>query len=148
MVTLVGNQENFSDALRELIELEYAAVDAYEAAIERLDHLTYQEKLKEFKKDHEGHIEKISLLLRKNHQEVPEPGVLGKQLLTTGKVLLANMIGDNTILQAMKSNEIDTNTAYERMDEHKNKWPEAKDIIKNALQDEKRHKAWLESILA
>lgn len=147
MVTFVGNQENFADALRELVELEYAAVDAYEAAVERLENPVYKAKLKEFKKDHVEHIEKLCALLTKNKQDVPEQGVLGKQLLTTGKVLLANMVGDNTILQAMKSNEMDTNTAYERMNEHKNKWPDAEELIKSGLQDERRHKAWLENTL-
>lgn len=148
MVTFVGNQENFTEALKELLELEYGAVDAYEAAIERLENADYQEKLEEFKKDHERHIEELSSLLRKNHHEIPEKGVIGKQLLTTGKVVMANLIGDNTILQAMKSNEIDTNTAYERMNERKDKWPESEDIITRGLQDERKHKAWLEKTLS
>jgi bacterioferritin (cytochrome b1) len=148
MVTFVGNQEDFSEALKELLELDYSAVDAYEAAIERLENPGYQQKLEEFKGDHERHIQEISSLLSKNHQDVPEKGSLGKQLLATGKVVLANMMGDNTILQAMKSNEIDTNTAYERMRDHKNKWPEAEDIISRGLNDEKKHKEWLESMNA
>jgi len=146
MVTFVGNQEIFAEALKELLELEYGAADAYEAAIERLENPEYQRKLEEFKRDHERHIEELSTLLRKNHHEVPEKGIVGKQLLTTGKVVMANLVGDNTILQAMKSNEIDTNTAYERMQNHENKWPEAEDIIKRGLQDERKHKEWLEQL--
>ncbi len=148
MVTFVGTQEDFTQALKELIELEYAATDSYEAAIDRLENPAYKTKLNEFKKDHEQHIKEISALLKKNKQEVPQPGVLGKQLITTGKVILANMVGDNTILHAMKSNEMDTNTAYERMNDHKGKWPDAKEFIKSGLQDERRHKAWLENTLS
>ncbi len=147
MVTFVGTQGNFAEALKELVELEYAATDAYEAAVERLENPAYREKLTEFKEDHERHIQEISALLQKNEHEVPEKGMLGKQLLTTAKVVLANMIGDNTILQAMKSNEIDTNTAYERMNDHNNKWSDAEEFIKKGLQDERRHKAWLENTL-
>lgn len=147
MVTFVGTQKDFAEALKELVELDHAAVEAYEAAIERLENPSYQKKLKEFKGDHEHHIEEISALLKKNKHDVPEGGT-AKQILTTGKVLLANMVGDNTILQAMKSNEIDTNTAYERMNEHEEKWPEATDIIRKGLQDEKRHKAWLENTIS
>lgn len=148
MVTFVGTQENFADALKELIELEYAATDSYEAAIERLENPAYKAKLNEFKNDHMRHIKEISALLKQNNHGIPQSGVLGKQLITIGKVILANMVGDNTILQAMKSNETDTNTAYERMNDHKDKWPEAKEFIKNGLQDEKRHKAWLENTLS
>ena len=148
MVTFVGTQENFAKALKELVELEYAATEAYEAAVERLENPTYKTKLNEFKKDHERHIKEISALLEKNKHDVPEKPLIGKQLLTIGKVVLANMVGDNTILQAMKSNEIDTNTAYERLNDHKDKWREASEFIKTGLQDERRHKAWLENTLS
>jgi ferritin-like metal-binding protein YciE len=148
MVTLVGTQDNFAKALKELVELDYAAVDAYQAAIDRLDSPEHQDKLKEFKQDHEDHIKEVSKLLKKHNEDVPTQCPMGKELLATGKVVMANLIGENTILQAMKSNEEDTNTAYERMNAHKDKWPEAEEILKKGLQDEKRHKAWLEAILA
>ena len=37
-----------------------------------------------------------------------------KALLTKGKVVIAGLMGDEAILQAMRTNEADTNTAYER----------------------------------
>jgi ferritin-like metal-binding protein YciE len=148
MVTFVGNQENFLDALKELVELEYAAVEAYQAAVDRLKSTTYREKLKKFQNDHERHIKEISDVLEKNNQVSPQEVSIGKQLLTKGKVILANMVGDDTILRAMKSNEIDTNTAYERMNSRKDIWPDAQDIIKRGLQDEKMHKEWLEATIS
>lgn len=148
MVTFVGNQEDFTKALKELMELDYAAIDAYQTAIDHLDNKEYSTKLEEFKQDHERHIKEVSDLLKSKNEDVPEKGPWSKELLTTGKVMLANMIGDNTILQAMNSNETDTNTAYERMTNHKNKWPESEEILKRGLQDEKRHKAWLEAVLS
>jgi len=42
MVTFVGTQENFVDVLKELVELEYAVLDAYETAIDRLENPAYQ----------------------------------------------------------------------------------------------------------
>lgn len=148
MVTLVGTQENFTDALKELIELEYAETDAYEEAVERLEAPTYKEKLIEFRADHERHIKEISALLKKNNHEIPQKGTVGKRLITTGKVILANIVGDNTILQAIKSNETDANMAYERINNHKGKWPEARELIKRGLQDGRRHRAWLETTLS
>lgn len=148
MVTFVGSQNNFEDALKELVELEYGAIDAYEAATERLDSPKFKSKMHEFKSDHERHIQELTTLLKKNNAEVPEKGVLGKQLLTTGKVLMATIVGDNAILRAMLSNEKDTNTAYERMNEHDEKWPEAVTILKKGLADERKHKAWIEEVLS
>jgi ferritin-like metal-binding protein YciE len=147
MVTLVGNQQNFSDALKDLIELEYAAVDAYDAAITRLENSEYKTKITGFKKDHEKHIEDLSILLKSNNQEVPKSGNYSKELITTGKVVIADLLGDEVILRALRSNEIDTNTAYERMNERKDKWPDSVAIIAGGLHDERRHKEWLDKTI-
>ena len=48
----------------------------------------------------------------------------------------------------MRSNEIDTNTAYERMNEYEDKWPDSAVSLMRGLEDERRHKAWLESVIA
>ena len=141
---MVGMQGDFSSALKDLIELDYDAVEAYEAAINRLDNEDYKKALTEFKQDHERHISELSDLLREHGETPPKGASIGKQWLTKGKVLLGNIIGDDAILAAMKSNEIDTNTAYERMSIHDKIWDNAKDIIKAGLEDERRHKDWLE----
>jgi len=147
MVTFVGNQTNFSDALKELVELEYAVVEAYETAIERLNKGDFKERLQEFLEDHQRHIREISGVLEKKSEDVPQGPNLGKEFITKGKVLLANMVGDNTILIAMRSNETDTNTAYERLNSREDIWGEARDILKQALEDERKHKAWLDQVL-
>ncbi|WP_032113735.1 DUF2383 domain-containing protein [Candidatus Paracaedibacter symbiosus] len=147
MVTLVGTQTSFADSVKELIKLDFAAVEAYEAAIDRLRAEDYKRQLKGFKSDHERHIKELSDLLSRYGEDVPQDLSSGKQWLTKGKIILANLIGDNTILKAMLSNEIDTNTAYERMNDRTDKWQEAQEILKRGLEDEKRHKKWLEDTL-
>lgn len=146
MVTMVGTQTNFEDALYELCELDYDAIEAYEAAINRLDNKDYVNKMEEFKKDHERHVEEISNLLRKHQKEVPD-GPSPKNILAQGKVVLANMFGDEAILKAMLSNEQDTNTAYERLNEYKEKWDDAITMLSRGLEDEKRHKQWIQLTL-
>lgn len=148
MVTLVGTQANFADSIRELLELDFAAIEAYEAAINRLEDEDYKSNLKRFKSDHERHIEKLSNLLREHKEEVPQDLSSTKQWLTQGKVVLANLVGDNAILKAMLSNESDTNTAYERMNERDDIWSDAIDILKSGLEDERRHKQWIEDSLS
>jgi len=146
MTTLVGTQSNFSTALRELAELDYDAIEAYNAAIEKLENLSYQEKLEEFKADHENHIVAINKLLRNRDEDIVEgPGA--KKWLTKGRVILATLIDDKSILQAMSANEDDTNTAYERVSSHENKWEEATEILNEGLEDERRHKKWLEDTI-
>jgi len=147
MVTFVGNQGTFGEALKELVELEYAAVEAYVAAIDRLDNIDYKQKLKAFQSEHERHIKEVSDVLDRKNEAPPQGPNLGKELITKGKVILTNMVGDRTILRAMRSNEEDTNTAYECMNAREDIWPEARDVLKKGLRDEVKHKAWLTQIL-
>ncbi|MFN7365398.1 MAG: DUF892 family protein [Alphaproteobacteria bacterium] len=147
MVTFVGMREDFGEELSNLLELEYDALEAYEAAVNRLSDKEYKDKLSLFMQDHQRHIEEISKLLESRGLNAATGPSIGKQWVTKGKVVLANLVGDLTILRAMHSNEIDTNTAYERMYSHDHHWPEAKDMLRRALSDEKRHKEWLNQII-
>lgn len=146
MTTLVGIQDNFVTALQELVELDFDAAEAYLAAINRLDNLVYRTKLQEFREDHLRHIRELTELLQRHGEDAPTGPSAVKQWLTKGKVVLADLAGDHAILAAMKSNEDDTNTAYERMVAHKNKWLDAEDTLQRGLSDERRHREWLESI--
>lgn len=146
MTTRVGTQDEFVDALFELCELDYDAVEAYQAAINRLDDDSYKIQLSKFKTDHERHIREISAILSKHNAKVPD-GPSAKHFLTQGKMVLANLFGDEAILKAMLSNEQDTNLAYERLNSRKDEWDDAKEILQRGLEDEHHHKSWIEQAL-
>jgi rubrerythrin len=147
MTTLVGTQTSFIDAIQALVELDYDAIEAYQTAINRLESNMYKAQLTQFKEDHERHVSELSVALRQKGEKVPTgPGL--KQLLTQGKVILATLAGDKAILRAMLSNEGDTNTAYQRMSEREDILPEFEIIVRSGLEDERRHKAWLESVIS
>jgi inorganic pyrophosphatase len=76
--------------------------------------------------------------------EPPTEGDM-KQLLTTGKIALADMMGDAAILKAMKTNEDDTVTAYERAARHEEAIPATKAFFLQAHQDEEKHRSWMET---
>jgi rubrerythrin len=118
----------------------------YEAAINRIVNRDYKDKLSEFKEDHQRHCEELSEFLS-HHGKQPPTGPSAKQWLTKGKVLLANLIGDETILRAMVDNEMDTNTAYERIYNRDDKLPETEKTLRRGLDDERRHRRWLEETL-
>jgi rubrerythrin len=146
MATFVGTQDNFTASLQALVEFEYDVIEAYEAAIHRLEDETYRLKLEEFKNDHGRHIEELSAILKKHNEKVPT-GPSSKQWLTKGKVVVANIVGDRAILMAMSSNEDDSILAYERMVGAIEQWEDAKDPLNRGLADEMRHKAWLKQVL-
>lgn len=144
MTTLVGKQQLFDQATVALLELEYDALEAYEVAIDKLENTQYKQKMRDFKEDHQRHVKELSQLLTAHRISDIPTGPSGKQWLTKGKVALGSLMGDKAILLAMDTNEDDTNTAYERMVERDDIWAYAKDFLRGALADERKHKAWIE----
>jgi rubrerythrin len=146
MVTFTGTQHELTEAIIDLILLEYDAIEAYKSAVERLENKIFSSKLQEFQKDHEQHIKKLSEFLTQKNI-VPPKGPDVKQWLAKGKTILAGLISDRSVLQAMNSNEDDTNTAYERMTNRDDLDEKIKSILSNAYDDEKKHKKWIEDTL-
>lgn len=144
MTTLVGKQESFDDAMIALLELEYDALEAYEVAVNKLENPLEKQKMREFMQDHQQHISELTHLLKANHVSKVPDGPTGKQWLTKGKVVLGSLFGDNAILLAMETNELDTNMAYERMVKRTDQWPGVQSFLNQAFIDERKHKAWIE----
>lgn len=144
MATFVGTQVNFYDALKEMLELEYDAIEAYKAAIERLEDKECKDAFNNFMKDHERHRDFLSEALEKvDGFEIPNKGDM-KEILTKGKIVISALLGDRSILTAMITNEDDTNTAYERLNNYKNIPITLKTELANFLKDEQKHRAWIE----
>jgi uncharacterized protein (TIGR02284 family) len=137
---------NIVHLLNNLIGLDYDAIEAYEAAIARLKDADDREQLRTFLADHVRHTNDLSTAVRRLGGDPASKGDF-KRLLTKGKVVLAGLVDDRAILFAMKTNEADTNTAYERSIKHEGLTPEVMAILEKNLGDERRHKAWIEARL-
>jgi len=142
MTTLVGTQKDPTSLMQKLIELDYDAVEAYEAAIARVETPDCRETLAAFRDDHLRHIADLGSVLRQQGSAVPT-GPDAKRLLAQGKVVIAGLMGERAVLMAMKTNEEDTNTAYERAVNHKDVTPSVMKLLQAGLADERRHRAWL-----
>jgi len=142
MATLVGMQSSPSAVLRSLIELDYDAVEAYETAIEKLENEDYKRMMREFCDDHRRHVAELNPILESLGGRRVVHGDI-KRVLTKGKVLLGGLVGDRAILLAMKTNETDTNTAYERAAAHDGFDAKTIATLYRNLGDERRHRAWI-----
>jgi len=142
MTTLVGNQGDIRALVKDLIYLEHDAIAAYDACIARLDDKELRAQMSVFKQDHLHHLDVLTTMATQLRLEVPTGGDM-KQYLTTGKIVLADMLGDSTILYAMKTNEDDTVKAYEQASRHEDAVPASKAFFLGALEDERRHRAWM-----
>jgi uncharacterized protein (TIGR02284 family) len=144
VATLVGTQKDLSSLLEQLIELDYDAVEAYQAAIDRLEDTDTRAQLRDFQSDHVRHTRDLGAILRQSGREPPQ-GPDAKRMLTEGKVKIAALAGDKAVLLAMKTNEDDTNTAYERAVNNDVVPPQIKELLRACLADERRHRAWIEN---
>jgi uncharacterized protein (TIGR02284 family) len=146
MVTTVGTEAHVVDLLSDLIHLDFDAADAYQAAIDRIKDQQFAATLRAFKDDHLQHVAELSSILSGMGHEPPEELDM-KSLLTRGKVIIGSLAGDSAILAAMRSNEIDTNTAYERAVAHGGLDDVMRDVLQRGLSDERRHSEWVISAI-
>ena len=147
MVTSVGTEGSIEGLVKDLILLERDAIAAYESCIDRLSDAGLSQRIAEFKGDHLQHLETLNRMARQLEFDPPAEGD-AKQYLTTGKIALADMMGDASILKAMKTNEDDTVSAYERASDHGEAVPESRAFFEKALADERRHREWMQSTAA
>ncbi|HEU4409666.1 MAG TPA: ferritin-like domain-containing protein [Polyangiaceae bacterium] len=147
MATAVGIESNVVTLLRHLVELDYDAIEAYEAAIERLEGEGDRATMGAFLEDHRRHVRELTALLEGAGHEAPSgPDI--KRVLTKGKVVLGGLVGDHAVLVAMKTNEEDTNTAYERAAGRADLSPDVRDLLARNLSDERRHRDWIVARIA
>jgi rubrerythrin len=142
MVTTVGTETTYKDLVENLLLLEHDAIAAYEQTIERLTNPGYKQQIAAFKADHDRHVQELTQLAAGVGATPHRQGDI-KQMLTTGKVALASIMGDSAILAAMRTNEEDTVTAYERASRHAEAPQDARQIFERAHADELRHREWM-----
>lgn len=141
------SNEEIAKMLNELIQLDYDAIAAYEAAIERLEDRQASAKLTEFMNDHVEHTRNLAALVRQHGGNPKQKGDL-KKVLTKGKVIIANLAGDDAILKAMRINEDLTNESYEKAAQTPGLPAAVRTTLQANLADERRHREWIVSQLA
>lgn len=142
MATIVGTESTLEALLEDLIRLDFDAAEAYQAAIDRLENATWRTSLAGFKEDHLRHTRDLGEEL-KGMGRTPPSGPDVKSILTQGKVVIGSLSGDDAILEAMRTNEADTNTAYERAVQHPQVTASQREMLERGLEDERRHCSWI-----
>ena len=145
MATTVGKEGDIEGLVVDLISLEHDAIAAYESSIEKLSDTALSSQIAEFRADHLQHLEVLQEMARELSIEAPTSGD-AKEWLTTGKVAMADLMGDKTMLGAMKTNEDDTVQAYSQALENPASDDTLRPILEKALADERRHRTWMEQV--
>jgi rubrerythrin len=135
-----------TELLNHLIAVDFDAIEAYEAAIGRLGSTPDAAQLARFLDDHKRHIVELSAMVRELGGEPAGHGDL-KHFVSTGKVVLGGLIGDDAILRAMRSNEGDACAAYDNGALREGLELGPRTLILRILEDERRHREWFEQRL-
>jgi uncharacterized protein (TIGR02284 family) len=132
------------EELNELIRVDQDAVGAYTEAIDAAHDPQVKDPLTRFRGDHERHVAELSQVVRRLGGKPAGTDVKG--VLRKAMTKIAGLMGEETILKAMKNNEEAINKAYGHhvtMD-----FPQdILDLIKRNFDDEKRHLQWVEQAL-
>jgi uncharacterized protein (TIGR02284 family) len=134
------------EELNKVIHLDYDAIKAYEAAIDRLHSPSCQSRLESFRQDHIRHTQNLAAIVSEYGGE-PAGQSDARSVLTQGKVVIANIVGDLGVLKAMNANERATTAIYEEALANLATKPDIVRVLKENLADEYRHKEWIEQAL-
>jgi uncharacterized protein (TIGR02284 family) len=146
MGEMIASEEQIVKNLRSLIALDFDAIEAYQAAIARLQSALDRDQLRSFLADHRRHVFELSPLVAELHgQPVTEADF--RRLLTKGRVVLGGVIGDRGVLEAMMSNEEGTTRSYQKASLEPGMPPRVRAVIERNLSDERRHLAWIQERL-
>ncbi len=146
MAVMTGPTKNAAELLNALLELEYDALPAYDAALNHLDKAQDRRQIEAFLTTHHRHVAELSELVIERRVE---PTVRGdfRRILEKGKVALGAIAGEQGVLVAMKSNADDLVTAYQRALTDETLSERERRAIERWLADERWHSAWLENRL-
>jgi hypothetical protein len=147
MASLVGTQPDLNALLLSLIELDLEAVEAYDAAIAGVRDDAIRQTLAGCKADHLRHAEALRPVIEASGRRAP-PIPEARRSLTGGKSVIGGLFGATAILTAMDANEGDTNRAYEHACDSAMVPPRVRALLRAALNDERRHRAYIAQILA
>ena len=135
------------DNINSLIQLDIDAVSAYEEALKKIEHPRINDRISEFKADHEHHIERLSDALRAAGEIPVERSVDFKGFFIGGFTSLRSLTGDEGALKAMRSNEQLTNKKYKEASEEWILEPSVAGIVANNYEDEKRHLSYIQQAI-
>jgi uncharacterized protein (TIGR02284 family) len=138
----IGGEKTVIDLLNELIELDYDAIEAYKAAVGRVQEFRDRGRIASFLEDHRRHVRELNALVRQLGGEPAGDGDL-RQILTKSKVVIGALFGDRLVLEAMKANEAEASSLHERAATRGDLPTSVRAVLERHLADERRHHDWI-----
>jgi rubrerythrin len=127
--------------LNDLLQLDHDAVGAYGIAIHATTDESRRETLREFRADHERHIEEITRLIQDRGGKPIQAPHLPTSVFKLAIQKAGTLGGETALLLAFKANERQSRDKYRRAAEDSDDL-EVADVLARAADDEIRHYDW------
>lgn len=114
------------------------AIDAYDAALDRIEDAGMVRVLRGCLEDHQRHLVELSELLVSVDAQLPMQGIID-HLLCTARMLVGNLGGDGGVLLALRSREAEAWATYERLAKSTGLPPEVRELLRRHAREERRH---------
>jgi hypothetical protein len=143
------DSDHLLENIKRLIELNYDSVEECHSAIGKVHEDSFKNKLEEFKTDHSIQALELAELLKTQEDisSVMNMSLL-KNLVTQGRIVLANFGGDKSLLKAIRSTEITLTNFYENVINSEDMTLDWWSVLEKGLLNGKRHIQWLDECLA
>jgi competence protein ComEA len=136
-----GRDDGPFSSITGLINLDFAAMEAYDIAIKVCTIPEIIKPLQGFRADHERHVRELSEWVESHGAGPVQAGADDKGLMIKGYTLLSSQ-EDRGALLAMRGNEELTNSAYASV-LRGNLPDDLRGLVESNFQDERRHIAWI-----
>jgi rubrerythrin len=127
--------------LNDLLQLDHDAVGAYGIAIHAATNEAHREALREFRADHERHIEEITRLIQDRGGKPLQAPHLPTGVFKLAVQKAGALGGQRALLFAFKANERQSRDKYRRTAENSDDL-EVADVLARGADDEIRHYDW------
>jgi rubrerythrin len=127
--------------LNDLMQLDHDAVGAYGIAINAATDEAHRQALREFRADHERHIEEITRLIQDRGGKPLQAPHLPTGVFKLAVQKAGALGGQTALLLAFKANERQSRDKYRRVAENSDDL-EVADVLARAADDEVRHYDW------
>lgn len=132
--------------LKRLLHLANDLCLAYGTAIRRIKDASLKEKLSEMDKSHDRYRVELAEFIEALGQSPPEGGDL-HGVVERGRVVIAELGGDEAILRAMSVNEAELAVAYQAAKGMKNLPPKVVEFLERAVDHEQHHRRFFDDAL-
>ena len=144
-VSTYDNKQIVED-LNGLISIDYQTMDLYDQAAQEVHNAAYQSTLETFRQETLRHIQELTNAIEQLGGE-PTQQKKAKHL-QLDDLNDSEILHDADVLEQIKQNEIKVNVLYERFFQKYAGKLEINCLLKNGLDDERRHKKWLKTTIA